>query len=124
MAERGDGRLARRQAMLREQFGNGAIRRPPLPQFRDDIARREQVLNFCGRSGVNSATAWRTVAGSNEVISRNGLDANLEIGRRQDGHRDATTSIIFCQSRFADSPRACRVRGRGQFTAAECLRTI
>ena len=46
MAEGGDGRLARRQAMLREQFGNGAIRRPPLPQFSDDILRREQVLEL------------------------------------------------------------------------------
>lgn len=46
MAERGDGRLARWQAMLREQFGNGAIRRPPLPQFSDDILGREQVLEF------------------------------------------------------------------------------
>ena len=46
MAERGDGRLARRQTMLREQFGNGAIRRSPLPQFRYDIARREQVMEL------------------------------------------------------------------------------
>lgn len=46
MAERRDGRLARRQAMLREQFGNGAIRRPPLSQFSDDILRREQVLEL------------------------------------------------------------------------------
>ena len=46
MAERRDGRLARRQAMLREQFGNGAIRRPPLSQFGDDILCREQVLEF------------------------------------------------------------------------------
>jgi len=46
MTEGGDGRLARRQAMLREQFGNGTIRRPPLPQFSDDILRREQVLEL------------------------------------------------------------------------------
>lgn len=46
MAERGDGCLARRQAMLSEQFGNGAIRRPPLSQFSDDILRREQVLKL------------------------------------------------------------------------------
>ena len=46
MAERRDGRLAGRQAMLREQFGNGAIRRPPLSQFRNDILGREQVLEF------------------------------------------------------------------------------
>ena len=46
MAERSDGRLARRQAMLREQFGDGAIRRPPLPQFSDDILGREQVLEL------------------------------------------------------------------------------
>lgn len=32
--------------MLREQFRNGAIRRPPLPQFDDDILRRKQVLEF------------------------------------------------------------------------------
>ena len=32
--------------MLREQFGNGTIRRPPLPQFSDDILRREQVLEL------------------------------------------------------------------------------
>ena len=46
MAERRYGRLARRQAMLREQFGNGAIRRPPLSQFSDDILCREQVLEL------------------------------------------------------------------------------
>ena len=46
MAERSDGRLARRQAMLREQFRNGAIRRPPLPQFGDDLLRRKQVLEL------------------------------------------------------------------------------
>ena len=32
--------------MLREQFGDGAIRRPPLSQFSDDILGREQVLEF------------------------------------------------------------------------------
>lgn len=46
MTERGDGRLARGQAMLREQFGNGVIRRPPLSQFSDDILRRKQVLEL------------------------------------------------------------------------------
>lgn len=46
MAERGDGRLACRQTMLREQFGNGAIGRPPLSQFSDYILRREQVLEL------------------------------------------------------------------------------
>ena len=32
--------------MLREQFGNGAIGRPPLSQFSDDIFCREQVLEL------------------------------------------------------------------------------
>jgi hypothetical protein len=32
--------------MLREQFGNGPIRRPPLSQFSNDILRREQVLEL------------------------------------------------------------------------------
>lgn len=46
MTERGNGRLAGRQAMLREQFGNGAIRRPSLSQFRNHVLRREQVLEL------------------------------------------------------------------------------
>ena len=46
MAESGDGRLAGWQAMLREQFGNGAVGRPPLSQFSDDIVRGEQVLEL------------------------------------------------------------------------------
>lgn len=46
MAEYGDGRLARRQTMLREQIGNGPIRRALLPQLNDDILRRKQVLEL------------------------------------------------------------------------------
>ena len=46
MTERGNGCLAGRQAMLREQFRNGAIRRSPLPQLSNDILRREQVLEL------------------------------------------------------------------------------
>ena len=46
MAKRSDGCLAGRQAMLREQFGNGAIGRLPLSQFSDDIFSREQVLEL------------------------------------------------------------------------------
>ena len=46
MAEHGDGRLARRQTMLREQIGNGPIRRALLPQLNDDILRRKQVLEL------------------------------------------------------------------------------
>ncbi len=32
--------------MLREQVGDGTIRRTPLPQLRDDILCREQILEF------------------------------------------------------------------------------
>ncbi len=46
MAEYGDGRLARRQAMLREQIGNAPIRCALLPQLNDDILRRKQVLEL------------------------------------------------------------------------------
>lgn len=46
MAEHGDCRLARRQTVLREQVGNGAIRCAFLSQLRDDILRREQVLEL------------------------------------------------------------------------------
>ena len=80
--------------------------------------------NFCGRRGVNSATAWRTVAGSNEVIGGNDLDVNREIGRRPGGHGDATTRISRCRSTVADKLRLRPVRGRGLFAAADCLRLI
>jgi len=46
VTEHRDGGLARRQAMLREQIGDGAIRRALLSQFRDDILRRHQVLEL------------------------------------------------------------------------------
>ena len=46
MAKHGDGRLARWQAMLREQVGNGAIGCALLPQFLDDILRWKQVLEL------------------------------------------------------------------------------
>jgi hypothetical protein len=46
MAERRDGRFARRQAMLREELGDGAIRCELLAQLRDNLFRREQILEF------------------------------------------------------------------------------
>ena len=46
MTEHGDGCLAGREAMLREQFGNRAIRRALLPEFGDDFLGRDQVLEF------------------------------------------------------------------------------
>src|SRR5690242_9443241 len=46
MTEHRDGRLARRQTMLREKIGDGAIRRALLPQFSDDILRRHEVLEL------------------------------------------------------------------------------
>ena len=46
MTEHGDGRLARRQTMLREQFGDGAIRTAFLAQFNDDLFRRNQILEL------------------------------------------------------------------------------
>lgn len=46
MAEHGDCRLARWQTVLREQIGNRPIRRTLLPQFRDNIFRRKQVLEL------------------------------------------------------------------------------
>jgi hypothetical protein len=39
MAKSRDGRLARRQTMLREQNGNRPIRSAPLAQLDDDILR-------------------------------------------------------------------------------------
>ena len=46
MTKSGDGRLACREAMLREKFGNRAIRCALLPKFSDDFLGRDQVLEF------------------------------------------------------------------------------
>lgn len=46
MTKYGDGGLAGRQAVLREQVGDGTIRRAFLSQFRDDILCREQILEL------------------------------------------------------------------------------
>jgi hypothetical protein len=37
--------------MLREQVSDGAIRRAPLSQFRDDILRREQIVELLWTAG-------------------------------------------------------------------------
>lgn|SRR5512137_123807 len=80
--------------------------------------------NFCGRRGVNSATALRTSAGSNVFIGRNDLDKNRKIGRNPCGHDNPTTRISLCRSTVADKLRLRPVRGRSLFTAAACLRLI
>ena len=46
MTEHGDGRLAGRQTVLRQQFGDGAIRSAFLSQFNDDLFRRDQILEL------------------------------------------------------------------------------
>jgi hypothetical protein len=51
MTKHGNGRLADWQTMLREQVSDGAIRRAPLSQFRDDILRREQILELLWTAG-------------------------------------------------------------------------
>lgn len=51
MTKNGNGRLADWQTMLREQVSDGAIRRAPLSQFRDDIPRREQILELLWTAG-------------------------------------------------------------------------
>ena len=46
VTEISNGRLARWQAMLREQFSDGTERSPSLPQLDDDIPGRQQVLEL------------------------------------------------------------------------------
>jgi len=41
MTKHGDGRLAGGQKVLREQIGDGAIRRALLPQLNDDLFGRD-----------------------------------------------------------------------------------
>src|SRR5258708_29651494 len=56
--------------------------------------------NFCGRRGVNSSTALRTVAGSNEDIGWDDADEDRETSRRKDRHDDAAAGKVPCQVRF------------------------
>ena len=73
----GDSRLAGGQAMLREQFGNRTIRRAFLPEFTDDFGWPASGPGTSrDGAGVNSATACRTLAGSNEVAGGSVLNAN------------------------------------------------
>jgi len=46
MTKHGDGCLAGRQTVLRQQFGDGAIRSAFLSQFNDDLFRRDQILEL------------------------------------------------------------------------------
>src|SRR5208282_2686666 len=61
--------------------------------------------NFCGRRGVNSATALRTSTGSNVFIGRNDFDGNREIGRHPCGHDNPVTWINRCRATIADKLR-------------------
>lgn len=69
MAELRDGRLARRQAMLREKIGNGAIGRAFMSQLDDDFLCREQILELL-------RTAWSEV-----------LDCLADCGWIKGGHK-------------------------------------
>ena len=80
--------------------------------------------NFCGRRGVNSSTALRTAAGSNEDINLNAADVNWETGRQRNGHDDATARTILCLFGFTSNVGQERGWGRGEFWVAASLRTI
>src|SRR5258706_13939156 len=79
--------------------------------------------NFCGRRGVNSSTALRTVVGSNEDITWTELDLNRETDRTGLGHCDSVVWTLWCLSKVVDNAWAWPVRGRGQYEALDCLRT-
>src|SRR5260370_26616830 len=69
--------------------------------------------NFCGRRGVNSSTAFRTAAGSNEDIGLNAADADRETGRLRSGHDDATARTTLCLFGFRANLGQERGCGRG-----------
>ncbi len=79
--------------------------------------------NFCGRRGVNSSTALRTVAGSNEVIVWKYADVNRETDGREDGYDNAAARTVLCRSRFSANVGQRRDCGRGQSEVPDCLRT-
>jgi hypothetical protein len=80
--------------------------------------------NFRGRRGVNSSTALRTVAGSNEGIGSDDADVNRETGRRKNGHGDAAVRTVHCRSRFTINGCLRRECGRGWCEDSDWLRTI
>ncbi len=80
--------------------------------------------NFCGRRGVNSSTALRTVARSNENMGWNVTDVNRKTGRRGHGHRDAAARTVLCLSRFTANVGQRRDCERGQCETSDCLRTV
>ncbi len=75
--------------------------------------------NFSGRRGVNSATAWRTVAGSNEVMGRNDSDVNWGNGlaaRWTPRGKDADSSLpAHARGQIASVTRlrSWTIQGRG-----------
>ena len=71
--------------------------------------------NFCGRRGVNSSTALRTVAGSNEDIRWNGADVNRETGEGRNGHGDVVTRTVRDLLKCAANAGQWRGRGSGRF---------
>ena len=80
--------------------------------------------NFCGRRGVNSSTAFRTMVRSNEVMGWNVTDVNRKTGRRGHGHRDAAERTVLCLSRFTANVGQRRDCGREQCETSDCLRTV
>jgi len=79
--------------------------------------------NFCGPRGVNSSTALRTVARSNEDMGCNVTDVNRKTGRRGHGHSNAAARTVLCLSRFTANVGQRRDCGRGQCETSDCLRT-
>jgi hypothetical protein len=73
---------------------------------------------------VNSSTAFRTAAGSNEDMGWNVTDVNRETGRRGHGHRDAVARTVLCLSRFRANVGQRRDCGHGQCETSDCLRKV
>ncbi len=80
--------------------------------------------NLCGRRGVNSSTALRTAAGSNEDIRLYASDVNPETNKPRDGHGDAAAWTGLRLVGFTANAGWKRGFGRGQFRIAACLRTV
>ena len=80
--------------------------------------------NFCGRRGVNSSTALRTVAGSNVDIGWNGADVNGKVRERGNDHDDTEARTIRGLFEFTAEVAPCRGFGRGQCGAMALLRIV
>lgn len=110
--------------MLREQVGDGPIRRVLLAQLRDDILCREQILEFLRTAGCEFFDRLADCCWIKRGHRLNPVDVNLETTRPRGGHGNAAAWTGLPLVGFTANAGLKRGFGHGQFRIAACLRII